>query len=366
MRAAAFLALLFTCSCGGPPGPTPLPAAPVVSSITPSTGPTSGGTPVRITGANFTAGAAVTIGGVAASEVVVESATSIAARTGTRTAEGPADVTVTSGGRSGTLPAAFTYVVPTSTPPVIIAIHVRGTKFPNQPANFADAGDVVDVIVVVEDPDTPQNQLTFDWTAQGGTLTGNNPTGPSVKWHAPSQVERPTTVKVTVVVSDLPTQRVSGEATISLHNSTKEVGDLARQFLQDFSDSRIGASQVVREFSTSERCRRERDDEFEQVAANRVNYEIKGYSLGDIKVNFAFGGTPCVYQPRAGDACAAVPVVWDSMRLKDVDDGKAGQPGHTEGTDYITAVYEQSQWRLCASYFESRISTLAPMPTFIR
>jgi len=28
-------------------------------------------------------------------------------------------------------------------------------------------------------------------------------------------------------------------------------------------------------------------------------------------------------------------------------------PGRSQGIDYVTAVYEDSQWKLCASYFQS-------------
>ena len=33
--------------------------------------------------------------------------------------------------------------------------------------------------------------------------------------------------------------------------------------------------------------------------------------------------------------------------------GATCSPGRVQGIDYVTAVYEQSQWKLCASYFQS-------------
>lgn len=87
-------------------GPTP-----TVSSVTPSSGPTAGGTPVTITGTNFSASAKVTIGGAAATNVVVVSATQITATTPAGSA-GAATVTVTLSGQSGSLANGFTYVVP--------------------------------------------------------------------------------------------------------------------------------------------------------------------------------------------------------------------------------------------------------------
>ncbi|MCL5289261.1 MAG: IPT/TIG domain-containing protein [Acidobacteria bacterium] len=84
-------------------------AAPVVSSIAPSTGPVAGGTTVTITGANFVSGATVTFGANAATGVVFNSATSITA-VSPAGAAGTVSVTVTNpSAQSGTLPLAFTY-----------------------------------------------------------------------------------------------------------------------------------------------------------------------------------------------------------------------------------------------------------------
>jgi lysophospholipase L1-like esterase len=84
---------------------------PVVSSVSPNSGSTSGGTVVTITGANFAAGAVVRVGGVAASSVSVVNATTITAVTGARAA-GTVDVEVVVGGVVGTLPGSFSYVPP--------------------------------------------------------------------------------------------------------------------------------------------------------------------------------------------------------------------------------------------------------------
>ena len=64
---------------------------PAISSVAPSSGSTSGGTTITVTGANFASGATVTIGGVAATGVTVLGSTSLRAVTGPRAA-GVADV----------------------------------------------------------------------------------------------------------------------------------------------------------------------------------------------------------------------------------------------------------------------------------
>ena len=88
--------------------------APTISSISPNSGPTAGGTAVTITGTNFAAGATVTIGGAAATVSSV-AATSIAATTPPGTA-GAANVVVTNpnGGGTATLTGGFTYSAPTT------------------------------------------------------------------------------------------------------------------------------------------------------------------------------------------------------------------------------------------------------------
>jgi hypothetical protein len=88
------------------PGPAP---APTIGSISPSSGTSSGGTPVTVTGTGFSSGAMVTIGGLAATNVVVVSSTSITAITPAH-AEGLVSVSVTnSDGQSATRSNAYTY-----------------------------------------------------------------------------------------------------------------------------------------------------------------------------------------------------------------------------------------------------------------
>jgi hypothetical protein len=90
-------------------------AAPTVTSAAPSTGPTTGGTAVTITGTGFQSGATVAFGARAATDVVIVSATSITAKTPLGPVTGPlaVDVVVTNpDGLHGTATGAFTYTVP--------------------------------------------------------------------------------------------------------------------------------------------------------------------------------------------------------------------------------------------------------------
>jgi hypothetical protein len=88
--------------------------APVVTGAPPSSGPTSGGTLLTITGSNFQAGATVSVGGAAATGVTVVNSTTITATTGAHAA-GTVNVAVTNpDAQSGTLPASFFYAPPST------------------------------------------------------------------------------------------------------------------------------------------------------------------------------------------------------------------------------------------------------------
>lgn len=94
------------------PPPPPPTTAPAVTGINPNTGITNGGTAVTVAGLRFVDGATLTLGGVAATSVQVNSATTISATTAARAA-GAVDVVVRNpNGEQGTLTNGFTFVAP--------------------------------------------------------------------------------------------------------------------------------------------------------------------------------------------------------------------------------------------------------------
>jgi hypothetical protein len=93
-------------------------SAPTITTISPNSGSTSGGTAVTITGTNFVSGATVTFGGTGATGVTVVSSTSITATTPAHAA-GAVNVVVTDSKGSGTLTNGFTYI---GSPPTITTI----------------------------------------------------------------------------------------------------------------------------------------------------------------------------------------------------------------------------------------------------
>jgi hypothetical protein len=81
---------------------------PTVTSVSPNNGSVAGGTAVTITGTNFAAGATVTFGSNAATNVVVVSGTQITATTPAGSV-GAVTVTVTVNGQAGSLATGYTY-----------------------------------------------------------------------------------------------------------------------------------------------------------------------------------------------------------------------------------------------------------------
>ena len=248
-------------------------------------------------------------------------------------------------------------------PPAITSLAIQSPRL-NAPPDFADITDDVAVSATVTDAETPIGQLTFEWSADLGTFTGS---GPAVRWRAPAAVATPRAVTITVRVSETAgvldgkggvkasTLAASRRATLSLHDSPKEIAEMSRQFLLDFSDSTLAPGYVVRDFWDG--CPG-KALELSDVIENRKNYLIRSHAVGEpamIEVNFQ--GT-CAFNSESGDGCAAVPWEWHDTYLP------TGESGTTIGTEYLSAVYRDNRWWLCSSGFK-RAQTPAPA-RFIR
>lgn len=356
--ATAFLAAL-AAACGGgspPTGPGPVAEPPVVQSITPNVGPAAGGTAVTIRGLRFAAGATVTIGGQAATDVVVQDSATITARTPPVPGASSADVVVSVGGRSGTLSGAFSYQVPpNNNPPVISSITAQGLRL-NQPPNFADLSESIRITASVRDDETAVDQLEFQWSATAGTFSG---TGPSVTWQAPvTAPSTPTQVTLTLKVIErygtggIFSQEVTGTRIVALHDSSRELGDMARRFLIEFSKPQTNQDwrDIMRDFSfTAGVCPDLGDVENERqdVIDHYTNYFMHEYSVGAATVSFNFGAR-CPFRSRKGDGCITVPVRWESTNRS------TGVRSSTSGSDYIAAAYSATdrRWWLCSSDYD--------------
>ena len=233
---------------------------------------------------------------------------------------------------------------PANALPVVTSILVKGS-LAREPAQYATLGETVNVTASVTDAETPVNQLTYEWSSSvGGTFGGNAAT---TTWTAPgtlvgtTPVNATLTLTVTERVDATRNNRVTATSVVDLHNSAKEVGDLAVLFLQDFS-KQLPVDTVMRNFTAAcPEAAAERAD----VARSNAEFEIQRYSV-DSKhtTTVPFGGNcPFIGRSPSGDACALVNVSWTARNRS------TGAVGTNSGIDQVTALLENGAWKLCAS-----------------
>ena len=92
--------------------------APTITSITPNSGGSSGGTSVTIMGTGFQAGAAVTLGGTVATNVIIVGSTSITATTPAHAAGAVSVVVTNADTQTGTLNNGYTYTASNPAPTI--------------------------------------------------------------------------------------------------------------------------------------------------------------------------------------------------------------------------------------------------------
>jgi hypothetical protein len=230
--------------------------------------------------------------------------------------------------------------------PVVTSIVVKGSA-PREPAQYATLGETVNVAATVTDAETPVAQLTYEWTSNAGGSFG--PPAATTTWTAPGSTANATPLNVTLTLTVTErfgtnqTNRVTATSIVNLHNSPKEVGDLAVLFLEEFS-RQLPVDAVMRNFSAN--CPTAADER--QDVINQQNaVSVISHSIGAPSTNVPFTGV-CPFRSRMGDACSAIPVSWVSSNKS------SGEISRSSGTDYVTAVLESNQWRLCASDYEER------------
>lgn len=364
----AAIVSIVAAGCGSTSPVSPTTPGLTVIAVSPSAVTTAGGTAITVAGTGFGADTALLIDGVPATGLTLTGSTSISATTPPHTA-GAVSVVVISGGQSASFGGTFTYLAPSGTnaPPVISSISTTGL-WTRQPSGFADVANPVDVAATVSDVETPLSQLTYSWTATLGTFTGS---GATVKWTAPATLSTsPTAVVLTLKVTEAYVENgvaqvntTSKSATLSVHDSQKEVLDLGQDFLDRFSQTAKYplAQDVVHNFSPTCEGGPGAGDEYDDVVKNRTSYEILSWKVEKLPpVTFDFGGH--CGNPRGtfrGDACSSFAVQWQDKMIE-LDprqpQRQVNSIGDTKGVDYVTAVLESDRWRLCESIYEPNSS----------
>jgi hypothetical protein len=266
------------------------------------------------------------------------------------------DVVVTAAGRTATLPNGFAFVAPSGVnlPPVISAIRSVG-PYQSQPSGFADVDQTVTLIANVSDNDTPADSLSYQWTGPG-TFSGSTAT---VQWRLPATVSpTPSPVAATLTVTEtfsegkLTHNNTTERAFVmDLHDSQKEILDMGQDFLTLFSQSQISTKDVLHNFSTTCDSGFGRSDEQSDVDNNRAVYieDFGAFRIsrrGPARIAFhSFCALPDGRVQFNVDACSSFAVHWEVVKRS------TGARSVSEGVDYVSAVLENSQWRLCHSSF---------------
>jgi hypothetical protein len=154
------------------------PPAPTVMSLSPASGPTSGGTAVTVAGTNLTGATAVKFGTTAATTFTVNSATQVTA-TAPAGSAGTVDVTVTTPGGTSATSSADRYTYSTA-PPTISAVGTlaqkQGTATTALAVTPQHAGDLVVLTVKVGSGTVTASSITgggvATWTRAEGPYTG--------------------------------------------------------------------------------------------------------------------------------------------------------------------------------------------------
>ena len=198
--------------------------APVVTSVSPSSGSPSGGTTVIITGTNFTGATAVDFGSSAATTFTVNSATQITATA--PVGSGTVDITVATPGGTSATSSADHYAYNSS--PVFTAVgtldNAHGTDVTTLAVSPGSVGDVLVLAVKVS-----SGSITVSSVSGGGV----------VSWTKIGQ--QADTANAVVVSLWMGTVGTAGPATVSVSFSASVTSVGTELALQEFS-SGLGAS----------------------------------------------------------------------------------------------------------------------------
>lgn len=339
-----------------------------LSSFSPTVLSTTGGGTFTILGAGFGSDTVVTFGSLVVTGVTITPTSLIL--TAPAHAPGVGSFTVTSGGKS--VSGSATFVAPSglNLAPTISNLRTVGSRA-NQPSLFVDLSEEVQLLATVSNAETGA-ALSYAWTVSAGTVSG---TGSTAIWKLPSILATtPAPLAVTLTVTEtyseagLQHRNVSTASTLAnAHDSQSEILNKGFQFLDRFSQSSVPLDFVIAEFSPTCDDGVGRRDEAHDVDENRRNYlELPGYTVRTLPpATFNFGGR-CPFRSRKADACARFDTRWFVRFLIDVYEengtfvGPKNSTAVSAGVDFVTAVAEGGQWKLCHSDWQGESQVTWP------
>jgi hypothetical protein len=252
---------------------------------------------------------------------------------------------------SSTKPSPVVTLPPDPTPPVPKPNDAPIITSLTTSSPRAEEDNVVTVTAVVEDVETPADQLTYAWSATpvNGTFTG---TGRQVQWRAPRLQPTPDTYTLTVLVTERFT--VNGEArenkvtrSVQIHynDSYRDVTKISMRYLTElFPNFSVTPQQAVQDFSDS--CPG-KAQELIDVQTNRANFKILSGTYTNVVVTM----NSTLTSADVRGTCTFVDIPTDPKNPN------FGKQETVSGTCTLTAIYENWRWFLCDSRFAGSIMT---------
>lgn len=235
------------------------------------------------------------------------------------------------------------------TPPIIRAISV--------PTSRVEAGVDIALTATVEDAETPLTQLTYQWAASAGTITGS---GTTATWTMPKGITAGVDVVITLTVIDtynmlLNNQIVQRQFTVPgtsspfrVHDSEAETKELARKFLVDlFGDSSVSPNACMVDFSDA--CANFDEgkiNELTQIEDHRRTHLVVSRQLLNQRVD--------VFPSQLDFRSVHSAMLYVDIRKAD------NHLGTTCGDFEVTVVYVNGRWWICESYFRSADKSFCP------
>ena len=253
--------------------------------------------------------------------------------------------TVACGGSSTTPSSPTPTPQPQPTPnaaPTIVSLTASSQR--------VDADAEVTLTAVVQDAETPLDQLTYQWSSTpiGGDFIGS---GAQIRWRAPRGQTTPAiySIKLTVVEKYVsagqPAQQdVSKSVDVHYNDSPAEVRRIGMRFLTElFPDFTVAPAAAVQDFSVS--CPG-KGFELSDVTNNRKNFHILSGSYSPGPIDFDSTKTSATVSGQ----CTFVDIPTDPTNPF------YNRRESVTGICTLTAVYESWRWYLCNSSFRG-IST---------
>lgn len=243
-------------------------------------------------------------------------------------------------------PSAPTDVGP-ATSPIVRSIKV--------PSSRVEAGTDITITAVVDDAETPLSELTFQWSASAGTITGS---GTTATWRMPPGIKSGVDVVIGLTVFDSHDTVVNNfvvkqqfvataiSAPFRVHDSVAEVKELARKFLVDlFGNSSVPAEACVVDFAdVCANFGEGQANELQQIIAHRAGYVVISAQILNQKVVFSTADFGSVHSAT---------LFVDRPKTSKVR-------GTTCGDFEVTVIYVDRRWWICESYFNEGDTSFCP------